>query len=271
MKKICFLLVFAFIVNLSFGQIPDRSNFAIYYEVTFKSDSTDLDFVSTDLMVLFVGDQKSKFRNFYQMQGDSLLQVAIEKQLSPNEAIAFVNQVQKPKMSFALVKDWKNKSYQYSDLIFPDYYVFEAPLGIERWSILDEFDDFQGFRTQKAITEYGGRSYIAWFTEEIPINDGPYIFGNLPGLILKLSDSKNHYSFEMVKVEKKNEDLSHKIRRKPISTTKAKFFQMQHEFNTNIAGKMALGGVTLTDPNQAKEVQKRFERKNNPLELKVGQ
>ena len=37
------------------------SSHMVYYEVIFKSDSTNLDLVSSDLMVLFVGDKKSAF------------------------------------------------------------------------------------------------------------------------------------------------------------------------------------------------------------------
>ncbi|MCH7409866.1 GLPGLI family protein [Belliella sp. DSM 111904] len=261
-------IVFMFLTN-AFSQESDYSSIAVYYEVSFKSDSTDMDFVSNDLMVLYVGDRKSKFRNFYQVQGDSLLQIAKDKGMSPNEVIPFMNQVPKPKMSYAITKDWENKKYEFSDLIFPDYFVFESPLGEEDWQIIDEHDEINGYKIQKAVTNYAGREFEAWFTEEISISDGPYVFGNLPGLILKINDTKGHYNFEMIRIEKKIESLSHNIKRKPIKTTRSKFFEMQYDFNTNVVGKMASGGVTLTDANQARDVQKRFDRKNNPLELVV--
>jgi GLPGLI family protein len=263
--------VFVILINLNSVEIQekDTSQYAVFYEVEFRSDSTDLDYVSKDIMVLYVGDNVSKFRNFYQIQRDSLTQLAIDRNMDIDKVLPFINQVQKPKMTYAIIKDWENKVYEYSDLIFPDHFIFESSLNGNTWEVLDEFEEYEGHKVQKAITHHGGRVWEAWFSAEIPINDGPYVFGNLPGLILKIKDSKNHYSFQMIKIEKKNEVLTHKTRKKPIKTTRPKFFEMQHDFNTNIIGKMASGGVTLTDANQGREAQKRFDRKNNPLELKV--
>lgn len=34
--------------------------------------------------------------------------------------------------------------------------------------------------TQKATCDFAGRKWIAWFTTEIPIQDGPYKFYGLP-------------------------------------------------------------------------------------------
>ena len=41
----------------------------------------------------------------------------------------------------------------------------------------------------KAVTEFAGRKWTAWFTEELPFQDGPYKFRGLPGLIVKLEDA----------------------------------------------------------------------------------
>lgn len=47
---------------------------------------------------------------------------------------------------------------------------------------------------KKAATNYGGRFWTAWFTTALPFQDGPYIFKNLPGLIVELEDrTKSHH------------------------------------------------------------------------------
>lgn len=70
------------------------------------------------------------------------------------------------------------------------------------WEITQEKKKEKGYKLQKAITNFGGRKWIAWFTEEIPIPEGPYKFSGLPGLIVEISDSKNHYHYELTKVTK---------------------------------------------------------------------
>jgi len=58
-----------------------------------------------------------------------------------------------------------------------------------------------GYTCSKAICDFEGRSYSAWFTQDIPINDGPYKFFGLPGMILKIEDSEN-FSFVANRIRK---------------------------------------------------------------------
>ena len=58
------------------------------------------------------------------------------------------------------------------------------------WKILPETIVITNLNCQKAEVEYGGRQWIAWFTSEIPISDGPYKFRGLPGLIIEVFDDK---------------------------------------------------------------------------------
>lgn len=52
------------------------------------------------------------------------------------------------------------------------------------WNIEDQYREILGFKCQKASIRYPGRNFIAWFSEEIPLTDDPYVFNGLPGLIL---------------------------------------------------------------------------------------
>jgi GLPGLI family protein len=63
------------------------------------------------------------------------------------------------------------------------------------WKILPEKEKIGEFTAQKATTDFVGRQWIAWFTSEIPIQDGPYKFHGLPGLIIKIEDSSRSHSF----------------------------------------------------------------------------
>jgi GLPGLI family protein len=54
---------------------------------------------------------------------------------------------------------------------------------------------------QKATAYFRGRNWTAWFTLEVPIDAGPWKLCGLPGLIMKASDSREHYVFECIGLE----------------------------------------------------------------------
>lgn len=83
----------------------------------------------------------------------------------------------------------------------PEYFYHETTVPLE-WKITEEQKEFEGYVVQKATTSFAGREYEAWFTLEISIPDGPYVFSGLPGLIVELYDTEKHYHFELEGVEK---------------------------------------------------------------------
>ena len=57
-----------------------------------------------------------------------------------------------------------------------------------KWKLLNETKKIGGFTCKKAVSEFRGRNYTAWFSEEIRVNFGPWKIHGLPGLILELKD-----------------------------------------------------------------------------------
>lgn len=70
-----------------------------------------------------------------------------------------------------------------------------------QWDIKTDTLTILGYLCQKASTTFRGRTYEAWFTSDIPVNDGPWKFYGLPGLILKVNDTENIFSFEIIGLE----------------------------------------------------------------------
>lgn len=61
------------------------------------------------------------------------------------------------------------------------------------WHIEDKFKEILGYSCQKATTTLTVRNgtkkeIIAWFTMEIPIPTGPFMYAGLPGLILEVDN-----------------------------------------------------------------------------------
>jgi GLPGLI family protein len=114
-------------------------------------------------------------------------------------------------------KDWSWSEYHYSEY-FKDFstntlteYV-HMPWGItsyqcsenissQNWELHDDTLSVGDYLCQKATCRFRGRDFTAWFAADIPINNGPWKFGGLPGLILKVYDNGKLYVFECVKIE----------------------------------------------------------------------
>ncbi|MDV3925526.1 GLPGLI family protein [Elizabethkingia anophelis] len=89
----------------------------------------------------------------------------------------------------------------------------------------------EGLRAQKATTQFGGRNWIAWFTNDIQIQDGPYKFCGLPGLILNIEDEGKTHIFNLVGSQKLNYTPSLiDSKMKEIFITKEKFNQLWNEY-----------------------------------------
>src|SRR5699024_4144518 len=106
---------------------------------------------------------------------------------------------------------------------------------------------------QKAITRFGGRTYEAWFTLEVPINDGPYIFKGLPGIILELADTDGDYVFNVTSLKPLKEKVTIKQGNKEAKiVSKKEFIKAYKAHRENPLGEMAdrlrNSNMSVTDP-----------------------
>ena len=69
------------------------------------------------------------------------------------------------------------------------------------WVIQNDTETVAGYLCQKATCNFRGRNYEAWFALDIPINNGPWKFGGLPGLILKIYDMDNLHVLECTHID----------------------------------------------------------------------
>lgn len=74
------------------------------------------------------------------------------------------------------------------------FYYDESPDGWE-WEISDSTRTVLGYECIKAVCDYHGRKWEAWFAPEIPVSNGPWKLNGLPGLILSATTDGGEYSF----------------------------------------------------------------------------
>lgn len=75
---------------------------------------------------------------------------------------------------------------------------YTEPANYQKWTLAAEWQTILGHECQKATCHWRGRDFVAWFAADIPVRLGPWTFGGLPGLILKLYDTQQLYTWEAV-------------------------------------------------------------------------
>ncbi len=259
------LILMLILSSLCFSQeIQKKLGYKITYNLTYKLDSTNLKKVYNEQMILFTLGEKSNFRSISTVLLDSIIDGGEKGTIDKSVAMKAVVNLPHSHFDFSILKDFSQNKIIVYDQVFTNVFRYEEPL-LKNWQILSEIKTVSGYKCQKATTHYGGRDYIAWFTNEIGINDGPYKFSGLPGLIIAIADTRNHYSFSLIGIEKKLIEVSESFTHASvINTTKTKYFKALKDFNDNMAVRIQ------NNPNfnfGRTRIKKKL--RNNPIELKI--
>lgn len=170
-----------------------------YYELIYKPKKNSENTEKT-MTVLDISEKKSLYQDYSLMAKDSIMKVQIEEMQKSGQFKNMNNLMTMPKFAYKVVK-----TYPSMELIFTET-MLTAPAPIQlgykenlkiNWKIDKEKQNIGEYKTQKATTVFGGRKWTAWFSNEIPLHDGPYKFHGLPGLIVKLEDEGKNYSWEL--------------------------------------------------------------------------
>jgi len=208
-KTNLFLLLFVPFTLNTFGQeiqLVDTTKWLCTYNYELMQDSTNSRSVTNVMMFLQIGSHLSKFQSHSKYIGDSILYV--NRGADPQ---TFLNQVSKsmsvamPNLmaAYTIFKNYPSKGLiAFTDYDDHKFYKIEQQMQMD-WKLDTQKDSvILGYTCQKAYTTYAGRDYIAWYSMQVPINDGPYKFSGLPGLILKISDTKNQHILTLTSMKK---------------------------------------------------------------------
>lgn len=170
------------------------------YEYKFVSDSTNRDDVKTELMNLDTTPKGSKFYSYTSYKSDSLMRVDLEKQLKANGSINIKTDQRKGVIRYAIAKNYTNGNIDFRTRIGMDAFRVAEERKMT-WKILPDKQKIGNWETQKATTEFAGRKWTAWFCSDIPIQDGPYKFSGLPGLVVKLEDDTHSHLYNLIAIK----------------------------------------------------------------------
>ena len=202
------LMLFSFLISFS--------QYRFNYRYSFIPDGNKKDSIVHDIMTLDV-DLSKKESNFYndaKRYNDSIL--------SKNRAIGVL------KLSF--LQHNSNLTYSISKDLLKDkiiYHIIYSGIRMKiteknrpKWILANEEKKIGNYLCQKAETNYKGRNWIAWFTKEVPISEGPYKFSGLPGLIVEIYDEEKNHEFSLLEVKKNKNAHLHDFSKKEKEITK---------------------------------------------------
>ncbi len=183
----------------------DSIQYTAEYMLTFRSDSTNRERIRMEEMSLLIGSKYSCFLSTNQINREQKVKEAVEKAIALGETMD-MRGIPKPRFSYMIYKNYpKDKITTYDIIIGAGFHKYEENKKLFKWEIINETKEISGYKCYNAKTSFGGRTYIAWFTPEIPMNDGPYKFNGLPGLIIDIKDTKDDYHFELRNFYKQKE------------------------------------------------------------------
>ena len=126
-------------------------------------------------------------------------------------------------------------------------YHYTEPWPSMQWTLESEKQTICGYQCQRATCHWRGRDYVAWFTSAIPMKSGPWKFGGLPGLIMKIYDTKHLYTWETVSVENGSFPILQLEERFFKDSNRKKVLKMQRDWNVKfheLADAMIVGTET---------------------------
>ena len=279
--KITFIALF--LAQLSMAQ---TSRFV--YQVTMKSDSTDKANATIETARLDISPEKSLFYGEGRIKRDSVMQRMRETRNFDRNAM----QNLRSSIDYIVEKDLiKNITY-FKTRLGRDQYTYEEDRKMD-WKILPETVKIGEYEAQKAETTFAGRKWYAWFTQDIPFQDGPYKFKGLPGLIIKVEYANGDYSFDLqqskkitefpnfdnrggnpIKVKRADFEKQEKLYRKdPVSFVTNSFSQggAPAPPQSMGGGNRGGGGGFRMDSDFRKQMEDRLKeevaKNNNPIEV----
>lgn len=160
-----------------------------FYEYKYIPDSNNREDVKTEMMLLDIDKNGSRYYSRDKFIADSTSMANLQKQLKGGSGNLNVNRGNNAgQVSYKVTKSYPDyKTFLLTKVSMDQYKVREDRK--PEWKILPEKQKIGSYNAQKATASYGGREWIAWFTTEIPFQDGPYKFYGLPGLIVQIEDT----------------------------------------------------------------------------------
>ena len=216
----------------------------VKYELKFMPDTLERDNFKTQTMVLRMNTKGiSVYQEYGKFRSDSVTAARTRngkiKLSDTNEAIKYQT---KARDNITIAKSWPEKhKILVRELIGLDgtFYYTEDKTDFG-WEVdFTQTKEIGGYTCHSAKGSYAGRDYQAWFTPEIPISDGPWLFCGLPGLILEVSSLDKEFLYTCMSIQAGTGPVSLRSLDTAFKTTRERFLKAKERYKVNPAAGVA--------------------------------
>ena len=210
MKIVVYLLLLASLAVQAAAREPvlDRAHMKCLYRYVYLND-TLTGKTKDDLLILQIETRISKCFSHYSNQvdslsalpnGDMIIGKMIDDAMNSGEFMR--GNYPHKRMKTYIYKNYPDGRITVTDgLILQDYRYVDS-LHTQTWTMGDSTREVLGYTCQQATADFRGRRWTAWFATDIPVSDGPWKLGGLPGLILEAYDEGQQHVFTAVGLER---------------------------------------------------------------------
>jgi GLPGLI family protein len=184
MKKLIILLIFS---NSICGYCQDKM-INIEYEIFYNTDLPNTQYAN-----LYIN--KSSEESIYIKKSKSKESKQVTKEVDNSITIKYNS-----KKNNSNYFNFKKDTLITSESVFGEDYLISEKITKLEWELIDETKSKDSITLSKAICEFRGRKYIAWYSLEFPLKYGPWKLQGLPGLIFEVYDESKRYNWFLKKI-----------------------------------------------------------------------
>lgn len=268
MKQALFILLLFTMSLGSYSQLKDSVLFKVSYIYSNLNENKSPAPPPRDSLVVEIGNRLSICYSEWERLAERYVEEEFKKQLQTQKGQLKLDMTAFSLPRFGMTqrvyKLFKNSKIVVTDRILQDKFMYEDSLDLFHWKILPDTSTISGYKCQKATTFFRGRHYDTWFSDQIPIQNGPLKFGNLPGLIVQVNDSEKLFYFRLASFERTSQIIEMELDPNSfIATERKKFMELRKAMFENPQAFLGGQGATFQYKSDVPLTSKKF----IPMEL----
>lgn len=194
---------------------------------------------------------------------------AKEKQMFDAAAAAYVQNRDRSAMDRVVYhtrlyvkKDFsKSVSTIYDEAGLGECGYYDEPFSEFNWNIVEDSTKMiLDYQCIMATTDYHGRKWTVWFSPETPMQDGPWKFCGLPGLIMEANEPSGQHYFTATGIESSSQPIFSVFNTEYEKMDRLDMLRSLRNYrdNSNSMAKAATGGMLDLGPDAPPQTEYDF-------------